>query len=222
MCTFCIHFSSKCFLQNEYFINVNKVYNVMYTSMFEFVYILCDTFFLHQTNSVWRQNLSSSSGHLHFKTLSAEQYPEFKVCYKAYKIKSSFLNAKGWSRHYWWFTTFWMFVFWSGPLKDLPAKARTQQFSGVSSSRCSHTFRALFNHAKFVFHVLYVHLMLISAPCWLAKTDSPVNEGRGHCMRNSNSWDMTASSPSSSPCCHENALGEFACRLQSGTQSSLL
>ena len=45
MCTFCIHFSSKCFLQNEYFINVNKVYNVMYTSMFEFVYILYDTFF---------------------------------------------------------------------------------------------------------------------------------------------------------------------------------
>ena len=77
--------------------------------------------------------------------------------------------------------------FWSGPLKDLPTKTRTQQFSGVSSSRCSHTFRALFNHAKFICHVLYVHLTLISAPCWLAKTDSPVNEGREHCMWNSNS-----------------------------------
>ena len=83
-------YTTKCILHK-----CHKVYNVMYTSMFEFVYILCDTFFLHQTNSVWRQNLSSSSGHLHFKTLSAEQYPEFKVCYKAYKIKSSFLNAKG-------------------------------------------------------------------------------------------------------------------------------
>ena len=111
--------------------------------------------------------------------------------------------------------------FWSGPLKDLPTKTRTQQFSGVSSSRCSHTFRALFNHAKLIYHVLYVHLTLISALCWLAKTDSPVNEGREHCMWNSNSWDVTASSPSSSPCCHENALGEFVCRLQSGTQSSL-
>lgn len=101
-------------------------------------------------------------------------------------------------------------------------KTRTQQFSGVWSSRCSHTFRALFNHAKFIFHVLYVHLTLIFAPCWQAKTDSPVNEGREHCMGNSNSWDVTASSPSSSRCCHENALGEFACRLQSGTQSRLL
>ena len=72
--------------------------------------------------------------------------------------------------------------FWSGPLKDLPTKTRTQQFSGVSSSRCSHTFRALFNHAKFICHVLYVHLTLISAPCWVAKTDSRVNEGREHCM----------------------------------------
>ena len=115
-----------------------------------------------------------------------------------------------------------MFVFCCGPLKDLPTKTRTQQFSGVSSSRCSHTFRALFNHSKFIFHVLYVHLTLISAPCWQAKTDSPVNEGREHCMGNSNSWDVTASSPSSSRCCHENALGEFACRLQSGTQSRLL
>ena len=53
----------------------------------------------------------------------------------------------------------------SDPLKDLPTKTRTQEFSGVSSSRCSHTFRALFTHAKFIFHVLYVHLMLICAPC---------------------------------------------------------
>ena len=34
MSTFCIHFSSQCILQNVYFINVHKVYNVMYTSIF--------------------------------------------------------------------------------------------------------------------------------------------------------------------------------------------
>ena len=44
MCPFCIHFSCKCILQNAYFINVHKVYNVMHTSMFEFAYILCNTF----------------------------------------------------------------------------------------------------------------------------------------------------------------------------------
>ena len=84
-----------------------------------------------------------------------------------------------------------------------------------------YTFRALFNHAKLIYHVLYVHLTLISALCWLAKTDSPVNEGREHCLWNSNSLDMTASSPSALPRC-QNALGEFARRLQNGTQSSLL
>ena len=44
MSTFCIHFSSKCILQNAYFINLHKVYSVMYTLMLEFVYILCHTF----------------------------------------------------------------------------------------------------------------------------------------------------------------------------------
>ena len=68
----------------------------MYTSMFEFVYILCDTFFcIRQIQFGDKIYLVLGSGHLHFKTLSGEQYPEFKVCYKAYKIKSSFLNAKG-------------------------------------------------------------------------------------------------------------------------------
>ena len=51
----------------------------------------------------------------------------------------------------------------------------------------------------------------MSALCWLAKTDSPVNEGRGHCMRNSNSWDMTASSPSSSPRWMEHSQVFFIC-----------
>lgn len=96
--------------------------------------------------------------------LCEERYSVFKECHKAGKL-SGFLNDEGISMHWQCFATIETFFCWVGTSNDLSMKTRTQQISvaillGLFSLR----------HCLYV----YLHLMLTSAVCHLAKTGSLV------------------------------------------------
>lgn len=78
-------------------------------------------------------------------------------------------------------------------LNHLPMKTRPRQFSG-SSFCSSRTFRASFARGKIIFHALFLYWFTFDALFRSAPIAQNWQLCRRHWRRNSNSWEVTASS----------------------------